>query len=48
MTNEYSDNVLAKEQELVNAQISLQEVTAMNRDLLAKLSTSKKSEDMVN
>ncbi|CAD8056849.1 unnamed protein product [Paramecium sonneborni] len=48
LTNEYSDKILEKDEELVTAFIKMQQAEKINNDLVLKLHSTKKSEEQLN
>ncbi|CAD8059825.1 unnamed protein product [Paramecium sonneborni] len=48
LTNEYSDKILEKDEELVTAFIKMQQTEKLNNELLFKLQSTKKSEEQLN
>ncbi|CAD8144923.1 unnamed protein product [Paramecium octaurelia] len=48
LTNEYSDKILEKDEELVTAFIKMQQAERLNNELVQKLQSTKKNEEQLN
>ncbi|CAD8137631.1 unnamed protein product [Paramecium octaurelia] len=48
LTNEYSDKILEKDEELVTAFLKMQQAEKLNNELVSKLQSTKKNEEQLN